>query len=60
MPANRSGRFVAVASSVIGLDEVLLAKRTWVGKKLFQLPEQIQFRLLVLNDRLDDEVAILG
>ncbi len=32
MPANWSGRFVAVASSVMGMDEVLLAKITCGGQ----------------------------
>ena len=56
MPMKRSGRFVAAASSVIEIDEVLVARIARRRQRCVERPEDVLLERRVLDDGLDHEV----
>ena len=58
MPITSSGRDVAAASSVIGIDEVFEARIALSGQRRVGGAEELLLRLGVLDDRLDQQVGV--
>ncbi len=58
MPMNCSGRSVAAASRVIDSEEVLVPMMASFFSAGTELGEDLALDLLVLDRRLDDEVAV--
>ena len=58
MPITRSGREVAAASSVIGIDDVFDARIACGGERLVGGAEQLLLHLGVLDDRLDEQIGL--
>ena len=59
MPMTCSGRLVAMPSFMIGIELVLLARIACrVGDDLVERAEHVDLRRLVLDHRLDDELAV--
>ena len=58
MPMNCSGRSVEAASRVIEIDEVLVREHRLRLEHGAELGEDLALDLLVLDRRLDDEVAV--
>ena len=54
---TRSGRDVAAASAVIGMDDVLEARIASGGERRVGRPEELLLRPDVLDDRLDHQVG---
>ena len=58
MPITRSGRDVAAASSVIGIDDVLEARTACAGQRLVGRAKELLLRVGVLDDRLDQQIGL--
>ena len=57
-PQTRSGRLVSIAISTTGRVEVLVARMASASADVVELAEQLLLDGEVLDDRLDDEVAV--